>query len=149
MNSELSTKFVDVVDPSDITVTTDSSRTSNENVIIPTDRLVHHLVEQISDLLTKSATENDRLTPVHLAKASTLLSTLTDGDNQQLLTHLIRDYFQSKTRIDVATQVIEEKEFQALFFFPMKRDLYEMLTYRTRDCASSLRLIDNITVGTY
>ena len=104
-------KFVDVAQPSDTTVTTDSSRTSNENVIIPTDRLVHHLVEKISDLLTQSAGENYSSIPVHLARASTLLSTLTDENNQRLLTRLIHDYFQSKTRVEVATQVIEKKEF--------------------------------------
>jgi hypothetical protein len=80
-------------------------------VIIQTDMLVHHVVEQLSDLLAKSSTEHVSSTSAHMEKASTLLSTLTDGDIQQqkqLLSHLLHDYFQSKTNVDVATQVIEK-----------------------------------------
>jgi hypothetical protein len=72
--------------------------------------LVHHLVEKLSDLLSKSSTENASSAPPHITKASTLLSSVTDGNIQQqkqLLSHLIYDYFQSQTHIEVATQVFD------------------------------------------
>ncbi|CAF3745324.1 unnamed protein product [Rotaria sordida] len=76
------------------------SRTFSMNeipLIIQTDILIHHLVEQISNLLMNFLISND----------STIVSILTNGNIQQqkqLLFHLLNDYFQSKTNVDVATQ---------------------------------------------
>jgi hypothetical protein len=75
---------------------------------IQIDTVVHHLVGKLSDLLIKSPTENISSIPVHIAKASVLLSTLTDGDIEQqkhLLSHFAYDYLQSKIYAEVATQV--------------------------------------------
>jgi hypothetical protein len=82
--------------------------------------IIHHVVEEISDLLMKSSNENASSTSAHLIKASTLLSSLTEGNIQQqkqLLSHLLHDYFQSKTNIEVGTQVIEKNIKYISFFF--------------------------------
>lgn len=91
---------------------TDFAEISNEKVIIQTDILVRHLVEKLSDLLIKSpTTTNVSSTSFDIAKASTLLSNLTNGDIQQqkeLLHGLLFDSFKSKSHVEVATQVIDK-----------------------------------------
>ncbi len=98
----------------------DSENISNEKLIIQTDVLIRHLVEKLSNLLIKSpTTENVSSTPVHIAQASTLLSTVTGGDIQQqkeLLSNLLYDSFRSKTQAEVATQVTD-KNISLTFIF--------------------------------
>ncbi len=103
----------DIVDVSNIIEPlTDSTETSDEKVIIKTEILVDHLVEKLSDLLIKSpTTTNVTSIPVNIVKASSLLSNLTNGDTQEqkkLLSRLLFDSFQSKSHVEVATQVINK-----------------------------------------
>ncbi|CAF3978940.1 unnamed protein product [Rotaria sp. Silwood2] len=101
-----STKEIQL-DLSNMTVTNDHSKRSNEKVNIQTDMLAHHVVEKLSNLLMNSSTETISSTPNDITIASTFLSTLTNENIQeqkQILFHLLNDYFQSKTCVDVATQ---------------------------------------------
>ncbi len=88
---------------------TDSAATSSEKVIIQIEPLVRHLVEKLSERLIKSSTtENVTSTPGYITEASTLLFTLTHGDipeQKELLSRLLFDTFQSKSRVEVSTQV--------------------------------------------
>ncbi|CAF1180560.1 unnamed protein product [Adineta steineri] len=94
------------IDLSNAVTTSDQSRESNRKITIQTDMLVHHIVEKLSDLLIQSSKDGFS-TPAHMSRASTLLSNVTEGNRnqqKQLLSHLIYDYFQSQTYIEVSTQ---------------------------------------------
>ncbi|CAF1016842.1 unnamed protein product [Adineta steineri] len=94
------------IDLSNAVTTSDQPRESNRKITIQTDMLVHHIVEKLSDLLIQSSKDGFSI-PIHMSRASTLLSTVTEGNRnqqKQLLSHLIYDYFQSQTYIEVSTQ---------------------------------------------
>jgi hypothetical protein len=90
-------------------VPTDSAATSSEKVIIQIEPLVRHLVEKLSERLIKSSTtETVASTPSYITEVSTLLFTLTHGDipeQKELLSRLLFDTFQSKSHVEVSTQV--------------------------------------------
>ncbi len=103
-----------IVDLSNIIVPFDITQISNEKIIIQTEVIVRHLIEKLSDLLTKSSTSDQ------ISATSTLLSTLISGDIQQqreLLSRLLLDPFSSKTYAEVATQVINITISKILFYF--------------------------------
>jgi hypothetical protein len=91
---------------------TNSTEISNEKVITEIGILVGHLVEILSDLLIKSSTNaNATSNSVNIAKASTLLSDLTNGGDIQQQKEFLSSLFNSfqfKSHVEVATQVINK-----------------------------------------